>query len=95
VTDIRRRIGLGTRHAVNVPVAWAIACDLRRVITRADVTRWPAGALTGSEKRAVQRLRTHLAAAEREIQNLQSSLSERSKLMGVDTPDFKRARQES
>lgn len=51
--------------------------------------------MTNAEKKTAARLNRLLSDAEGEVQKLQSSLSERSKMLGFDNPDYKRFRGET
>lgn len=81
-----------TKTMTPTAVAWGVACEVRRRLDAITCAQWPVDGLTKRESRKLGRALGHIAAARDEICGLQASLSERSKLSGVDNPDYITAR---
>lgn len=79
-------------EAERVALAWGVACELRREIDRMRVARWPLDSMTAKEIKRAAEASAALDAAVDAICRLQGSLSERSKAMGKEHPDWRSAR---
>ena len=84
-SSTRRKVALA-------PVSWALACDLRSTLEGIRFLKWPAEGLTRYEQKRLGILLGHIEAAQDEVQRLQRSLSERSKLEGEERPNYQVAR---